>query len=265
MVGIEILIVTIITIVTFSDSASNLSEKLKNWQNARRKRKHKSSFVENNPDFSFIIGHISNAPPGTCLVTTKITNQSQEIKYISLVSFNFDVPNSKGVPPPYQIFKEGQTLERLENGEVFLLKHNFKILLSNTLYDYWQKGVTVYATCKSTVEDHLKSNSIEYDNLANHLIPLRADYKDLALKLSKKFGATSRNIEVSLWQLQLFKRVTGNVVMQLQQNNIPIVQFLIKNYSNIRQNSSSWPRMCKIIEETHISPRAIVIYLQTMI
>ncbi len=249
-------------IIAISNNVFNLLEKFKKWRDTKKKKKFKSSFIENNPDFEFRTGHISNSAPGVCKLTISIINRSNEIKYINMVSYNFQIPNDDRFLPPCQILRPGQFPKRLENGEPFHIQEDFHNILFNTIYEYWQKNVKVYATCRSTMGDHLRSNYIEYDDLVKHLIPLKVEYKNLAKDLSKKFNGSIRDIEVSLWQLQHFGRITSHIVKQLEQNHVPVLHFLIKNHGIIWEDSSSWVQICRDLETKKIPPNILVTHFK---
>lgn len=122
-----------------------------------------------------------------------------------------------------------------------------------------------YATCTSTVGDHLKSNLIEYDDLVQQVIPLRLEYESLAHDLAKKFNALNRDVEVSLWQLQHFDRITSNLVKQLQQHNIPTLQFLTQNHGIVWKDNSSWPQIYRELETKKIPPKILIEYLKKLV
>lgn len=252
-------------ILAITNNVFNIKEKFKNWIGKNKKKKFKSSFIENNPDFEFRTGYISNSAPGVCKLTISIINLSKEIKYINMVSYNFEIPNDDKYLPPYQILRQGQFPKRLENGEPFHIKEDFHNILFNTLYEYWQKNVKVYATCRSTVGDLLRSNFVEYDDLVKRLIPLKVDYENLAHDLAEQFNAQNRDIEVSLWQLQHFDRITSHVAKQLQQNNIPVLQFLIQNHGIVWKDNSSWPQIYRELETKKIPPKILIENLKSLI
>ena len=251
-------------IFAISNNSFNLFEKCKNWKEKRNRKKFKSSFVENNPDFEFRTGFISNSPPGICRLTISIINRSLEVKYINMISYNFQIHNDDRSLPPSQILRPGQFPKRLENGEPFQFQEDFQNILINSLYDYWNRDVKVYATCNSTVGDYLRSNSVEYDKLAEQLIPINGEYKDLAINLHKKFHGSQRNIEVSLWQLQLFGRITSNVVKQLHENNIPVIQFLVVNHGIVWKGISSWPQIYRDLETKKLSPVILLEHFKSL-
>ena len=254
----------VVAIFAISDNFFNLLEKRKKWREKRKRKKFKSSFIENNPDFEFRTGFISNSPPGICRLTISIINRSMEVKYINMISYNFQIHNDGRFLPPCQILRPGQFPKRLENGEPFHIQEDFQNILINSLYDYWNRDVKVYAICNSTVGDHLRSNSVEYDKLAELLIPLNREYKDLAINLHKKFHGSQRNIEVSLWQLQLFGRITSSVVKQLHENNIPVLQFLVANHGIVWKGISSWPQIYRDLETKKLSPVILVAHFQSL-
>jgi hypothetical protein len=252
-------------ILAITNNVFNIKEKFKKWIQKNNRQKFKSSFIENNPDFEFRTGYISNSAPGVCKLTISIINRSQEIKYINMVSYNFQIPNDNRYLPPCQILRQGQFPKRLENGEPFHIQEDFQNILFNNSYEYWQKNVKVYATCRSTVGDHLRSNFVEYDDLVKRLIPLRVEYENLAHDLAKKFNALNRDIEVSLWQLQHFDRITVHLAKQLQQNNIPVLQFLIQNHGIVWKDNSSWPQIYRELEAKKIPPKILIEYLKNLV
>ncbi len=247
-------------IFAFSNNLFNHVERFKKWKQKKKKNKYKSAYIENNPDFEFRTGYISNSPPGICKLTISIINRSLEVKYINMVSYNFKIPNNDKFLPPCQILRPDQFPKRLENGEPFYIQEDFHNILFNTLYNYWKKDAEVFATCNSTVGDHLRSNSLEYDKLVERLIPIKKEYKRLTIDLHIKFGGSLRDIEVSLWQLQLFDRMTSGIAQQLQNNQIPILQILNSKCGLVLKDKS-WYDIYKELEMKKIPPNLIFNYL----
>lgn len=130
-------------IIVYLNHSFNLLEKIKKWFETNRRKKYKSSFIENNPDFNFKLGYISNSAPGICRITLSLTNLSKEIRYINMVSYNFMIPNDNRYLPPFDILRQSQFPKRLEYGEPFHIQEDIQNILFNNLYQYWQKNVKV--------------------------------------------------------------------------------------------------------------------------
>lgn len=98
----------------------------------------------------------------------------------------------------------------------------------------------------------------------NFMDPIDEKYNKLAILLSQKTGGSLKNIQVSLWQLQIFKRLTVHIAKQLQYNNIPIAEYLIKEHGLIPQNDI-WYHWYRDIEQKQIQPRVIEEFLESLL
>lgn len=243
----------------------NITDRLKKWSSRRKKQKFKKSFYENNPDFKFSLNYISNPQPGKCLLRANLLNVSNEVKFIQSIEYKFKDSKEPKKYLPNNMFMNGEKWpKRLEHGEQFSTVVDYSIILPSVAFEYWHKGIKVFCTCKSTTGDFLQSNSIEFDVLMNFMEPLDEKYKELARLVSKKIGGSQRDIEVSLWQLQIFKRLTVHIAKQLQQNNIPIAQYLIIEHGLIPQEDI-WYHWYKDIEYKQIQPKVIEEFLKSFL
>lgn len=259
------LITAIAAFFTITGNFFNVRDRFRKWREERKKGKFKNVYKEGNPDFNFSLNYLSNPEPGKCILTARILNFSKEIKYIDPISYNFQVLINKDRHEPPMMFMNGEKWpKRLEHGERFSASVDFHSSLLNTLFQYWKRGVQVYAICQSTTGDHLRSNLLDFDKLVNFLEPINEDYRNLSVLLSQKTGASLRDIEVSLWQLQIFGRMTVHIAKQLQQNNIPIVQYLIEKHGLVFKQDV-WYHWYRDLEEKKISPSIIEEFLRSII
>lgn len=259
-----VLISTIATVLAISNNIFNLRDRLKKWRKKKKKEKFKNTHQENNPDFNFNIGYISNSPPGVCKLTVSFLNISKEIKYMEPLSYHFEFKENKNqYEPPYSVLNGEKWPKRLEHGQRFYVSVDFHHMLNYGIFKYWKKDVQVYATCRSTTGDLLRSNPIDFDKLINCLIPLSDGYRNLALLLNRKYGGTLRDIEASLWQLQIFGRITSHITKQLQFNNIPILQYLNAEHG-LELKDNSWSKIYRDLEKKKIPPSIIESFLRSL-
>lgn len=260
-----VLITAIGTIFAITGNFLNIKDRFVKWTELRKKRKFKEVFKEGNPDFNFTLNYLSNPEPGKCVLRATVLNVSKEVKYIDSISYNFRVLTHADRYEPSAMFMNGEKWpKRLEHGERFITSVDFHSTLLNSLFQYWKKGVQVYATCKSTTGDNLCSNPLDFDKLVNFLKPINEDYLNLAVLLSQKTGASQRDVEASLWQLQIFDRMTVHIAKQLQQNNIPIVQYLVDKHGLVIKEDP-WYHWYRDLEEKKINPTVIVGFLREIV
>ena len=252
-----VILTVIATILAIANNFLNINDKYIKWKKHKNKLQFKATYKINNPDFKFSLNYLSNPEPGKCILQTTVLNVSKDIKYIDCISYNFENPSNIQNIEPSLLFVNGEKWpKRIEHGERFATSVDFQSHLINTLFQYWKKGIKVYATCKSTTGDFILSNSIDYDLLVTFLAPINESYKNLSIILSQKSGGSQRDIEVSLWQLQIFGRITVHITKQLQQNNIPIVQYLIDKHGLINKKDL-WNHWYRDLEEKKIHPSVI--------
>ncbi|WP_205500037.1 hypothetical protein [Rufibacter psychrotolerans] len=243
----------------------NIRDRYKKWKDGKQKSNFKKDYKEENPDFEFSLIDVSNPAPGKCILSSRILNKSKEVKYIESISYNFQFLDNRKDYEPNCFFVDGEKWpKRLENGERFHVSVDFSSSLINSLYRYWQYDVVVYAATRSTTGDLLRSNSISYNKLTNYLPPIEEKYKSLAMILSQKTGSHPRHIEATLWQLQIFNRVTSHIGKQLQQNQIPFEQYLIERHG-LTPTIDPWYHWDKAIWEKNILPLEVEEYLKSII
>ncbi|HBD25236.1 hypothetical protein [Flavobacterium sp.] len=243
----------------------NISDRILKQFNGRVKKKYKKDYIEGNPDFKFVFNYISHPKPSKCDVTVNIVNISKEVKFLQTVIFHFEENKNPDKYYPTTLFiNKEKWPKRLEHGETFSIKYDFTNTIINTLFEYWKKGFKVYVKSQSTTGDLIKSNSINYDKLVEFLEPLNQDYYDLSVDVSDKYQCSQRDIEVTLWQLQFFERITVHMVKQLQQNNIPIVQFLINEY-HLELKEDLWYNWYRDLEEKKIPAKVLEDFLKSKI
>jgi hypothetical protein len=259
------IITGIAAFIAITSNFLNISDRFKKWRSGRKKQKYKKSFFESNPDFKFSLNYISNPEPGKCILRANLLNVSNEVKFIESTQYRFEDPKNPKKYEPTNIFMNGEKWpKRLEHGEQFSTSVDYSMTLPNLAFQYWYKGFKVYCTCKSTTGDFLQSNSIEFDMLMDFMDPIDEKYKNLAILLSKKTGGSQRDIEVSLWQLQIFKRLTVHVAKQLQYSNIPIAEYLITEHGLIPQKDILY-HWSSDIEQRQIQPKIIEEFLESLL
>lgn len=243
----------------------NITDRLKKLRSARKKQKYKKSFYEDHPDFKFTLNFISNPQPGKCILHATLLNISKEIKFIESLEFKFEDPKNPTKFEPSNIIMNGEKWpKRLEHGERMTSSNDFSMTLPNTAFQYWHKGFKVYCASKTTTGDFLRSNTVDFDKLMEFMEPINENYKNLAISLSKNSGGSLRDIEVSLWQLQIFKRLTVHIAKQLQHNHIPIAEYLIRDHGLIAQEDL-WFHWYKDLEQRKIQPEIIEDFLKSLL
>lgn len=259
------IITGIAAFIAITTNFLNITDRFKKWKSGRKKQKYKKSFYENHPDFKFSLNYLSNPQPGKCILNAKLLNVSNEIKFIESTQYKSEDPKNPKKHVPTNIFMDGEKWpKRLEHGEHFSTSVDYSITLANEAFQYWHKGFKVYCICKTTTGDFLQSNSIEFDKLMDFMDLIDEKYKNLALLLSKKTGGSQRDIEVSLWQLQIFKRLTVHIAKQLQFNKIPIAEYLITEHGLIPQEKI-WYHWYSDIEQRKILPKVIEEFLESLL
>jgi len=73
-----------------------------------------------------------------------------------------------------------------------------------------------------------------------------------------------RNIEATIWQLQLFGRITSHITRQLQLNNIPILRYLNEAHGIVLKGSA-WHELNKELEREKIPPDGVINYLRRLV
>lgn len=251
--------------IAITTNLLNIRDRFKKWRSGRTKEKYKKLFYENNPDFKFSLNYISDPKPRKCILSVRLLNVSNEVKFIESTQYNFKNPqNPKKYEPTNLIMNGEKWPKRLEHGEGFATSVDYSMFLPNLAFQYWGKGFKIYCTCKSTTGDFLKSNSIEFDKLMEFMDPIEEKYKNLAILLSEKTGGSKRDIEISLWQLQVFKRLTVHIAKQLQYNNIPIAEYLIAKHGLIPQEDI-WYHWYRDIERSQIQPTVVEEFLKSIL
>ncbi|KOH42837.1 hypothetical protein [Sunxiuqinia dokdonensis] len=270
--NIEVILITTIVsvlagILAIGNNIFHLRDRFVNWRKKRKRRNrdkigNKKNYIENHPSFEFSLGYVSNSPLGTCTLSISFLNLSFETKFIEPITYEFEFLSNKKQREPNIFFSNSEVWpKRLEHGQRFAFSLDFQNTLSNNLFRYWKKGVQVYAVCHSSTGDYLRSDAIGYDELVKHLVPLKKEYSDLAKKLAITRGGSLRDIEASLWQLQLFDRITVHVVRQLQENNIPSLAYLNMEYGLVLKNFS-WTQIYTDLENKKIAPIHLINYLE---
>lgn len=255
--------------LTFITNFLNLRDRFLKWRNEKKERKgkiEKPLNVEATPEiqenFIFKIGFISNSAPGKCILTISIINKSGEVKFVDPLSYNFQFKQTPNIYQPATMVMSNENWpRRLEHGERFATTTEFHLILNNNLFQYWKRDVLVYATTRTTIGDELKSNSIEYDKLAEKLIPLNEEYKILAKKISEKLKGNYMEVYISLWQLQIFNRLTVHIAKQLNDCGVPILVFLMQDYK-LKFEKYPWGEWYSPLEKMKIPPSEIVISLK---
>lgn len=249
----------------------NLKDRYKKHKATKSKEKHKKEFIENNPDFKFTLNYLSNPPSGECHISATLVNLSNEIKYIEWVWFHFEDIKDPSKFLPSAGFHHNKMNDkwpkRLEHGEKVYISEDFTSILKNTAFDYWKKEIIVYCATLTTTGVRLRSTSIDFDKLMTFLEPIKADYKNLSKALSEKTGGSLRDIEVSLWQLQLFKRLTIHIVKQLNYNKIPIIRYLAyTHHMEIPEDTNKvWQIWEKELHKREIQPKIVEDFLKSLL
>ncbi len=256
---------TIITgvaaILAITTNFLNIRDRFKKWK-VEKKDKQNKKFSGNNPNFDFSLNYISDPQPRKCILHIRLLNVSKEVKFINSLNYHFeDINNPEKFEPVHLIINAEKWPKRLEHGESFYVSSDFSMTLPNVAFQYWKKGFVVYCTCNSSVGESLRSNSVDFDKLMEFMEPINENYKNLAVLLSNKTGGLLRDIEISLWELQIFKRLTVHIVKQLQINNIPIVEHLVLVH-NLTTQKDLW---YKDLEERKIRPEIIENFLRSLI
>lgn len=258
--------------LTFITNFLNLRDRFLKW---RKEKKEKEVKIESPSDvpvtsetkenFIFKIGVISNSEPGKCILTITIINKSSEVKFVDPLSYNFQFKQNPNLyQPPITVMNNEKWPKRLEHGERFATSFEFQSILNNNIFQYWKRDVLVYASTTTTIGDKLQSNLIEYDKLVDKLIPLNEDYKNLAKILSEKLNGHYRDIYISLWQLQIFKRLTSHIGKQLNNCGIPMINFLKEQYG-LQHEKDPWYEWDKKLHEIRIPPSNIIDFLRSFI
>lgn len=247
----------------------NLKDRYKKYKATKSKEKHKKDYIENNPDFKFTLNYLSNPPFGECHISTNLVNLSNEIKYVEWVWYNFEDTKNPDKFYPSAGFHhkkfDDKWPKRLEHGERVYISEDFTSFLKNTAFDYWKKGFVVYCATITTTGVHLRSSSIDFDKLMSFLEPMKEENKNLSKALAEKTGGSLRDIEISLWQLQLFNRLTVNIVKQLNYNKIPIVRFLVNKHKMELPENNVWQLWYTELEKRQIQPHIVENFLKSLL
>lgn len=253
----------------FTSLGSNLLEFWDRWRKRNKekeKKKYKQTYQEDNPDFEFRLGYISNTPPGVCTLSVQFKNLSGEIQFIEPMTYCYEFRNDKNrYCPSGMIADHNQRVRRLEHSERFAFSVNFESFIYNNIYDYWKKDVQVYATCRTGTDVLLRSNTIEFDELAEHLVPLNYNHKELAGKVAEKFNCNVRNIVATLWMLQIFQRTTSHIIRQLQESGIPILEYFVKKLNVSLDNIDSQYKLLIELDRRQIKSNVIIEYLEQLV
>mgnify|MGYP003609162823 CR=1 FL=1 len=252
-------ITAVAAIFAITTNFLNIRDRFKKW---KTEKKDKKKFSGNNPNFDFSLNYISDPQPRKCILHMRLINFSKEIKFINSLNYHFEDTNNPQKLEPLHLFMNAEKWpKRLEHGESFYVSTDFSMTLPNVAFQYWRKGFVVYCTCNSSTGDSLRSNSVDFDKLMEFMEPINENYKKLAILLSNKTGGSLRDIEVSLWELQIFKRLTIHIAKQLQFNNIPIFEYLI-SVQNLSPQKDSW---YTDLEQRKIQPEIIEGFLKTLL
>lgn len=260
-----VLLTAFVAFLTLVAHFLNFKEKIEKWRANKSKKKFKNNYIENNPDFKISLSYTSNTPPGQCTLNTYVLNLSKETKFIEGVNYNYLIPNNTDKYPPSTIYTTKEKWpKRLEHGEHFRVSVPFQHDLNNSLYSYWQKDIKVYVTCHSTVNDLIKSEPIDYDKLVKFLKPLTPENEKLAIALARKFKCSKRNILATIWQLQIFGWLTSTQGRQFQENNIPVIEYLIENYG-FALEKDLWYNWQHRLNELKISDETITDFFKSLL
>lgn len=261
-----IIITGLAATLTFITNFLNLRDRFLKWRKEKNEikeeiDKQKINTIDIPENFIFKIGFISNSEPGKCILSITIINKSGEVKFVDPISYNFQFKqNPNLLQPATLVMSKENWPKRLEHGERFATSIEFQSILNNNIFQYWKRSVLVYASTTTTIGDKLQSNLIEYDKLADKLIPLNDEYVILAKEISKKLNGHYRDIHISLWQLQIFNRITVHIAKQLNDCNIPVMEFLMKNYG-LKFEKYPWVEWYRPLEEMKIPPGDILNFL----
>ncbi len=260
------IISSLITLIATGESFLSLRDRFKNSKIDKKRAKLKETYQENHPDFDFSFHYISNPPVGICRLSIGLKNLSKEIKYIEPISYYFEYKHNRNINlPPCSIINSEKWPKRLEHGERFYLNIDFNSFLYNNIYDYWRKDVQVLSKIRTSTGDLLRSNPVDFDVLVNFLEPLNENYKGLAVKLSQKFNGSLRDFESSLWQLQIFKRITVHIAKQLHEKNIPILEYLVSEQNIVLGDGYFWSQLYGDLEKRQISSNTVESFLKTLV
>jgi hypothetical protein len=258
------IITSLAALIAILGNFFNIRERYIKWKKEKKLNKSRSIFSENNPDFKFSLNYVSNPKPGKCQLSVSVLNTSKEVKFIEELTYNIVDPRFPKNVTPFSYMNGEKWPKRLEHGERFYVSIEFSSTLSNMAYQCWGKGAKVYCTTRSTTGDLLQSNSIDFDKLMDILEPISEKYLNLADKLSRKTGGTKRDIEITLWQLQFFGRLTVHIARQFQNNKIPIAEYLIQEHG-LNFQKDLWFHWHHDLEEKKIQPDVIEGYLNRLL
>lgn len=260
------IISSLITLIATGESFFSLRDRFKNSKIDKKRAKLKETYQENHPDFDFSFHYISNPPAGICRLSIGLKNLSKEIKYIEPISYYFEYKHNRNIYlPPCSIIDREEWPKRLEHGQRFYLNLDFNSFLYNNIYDYWRKDVQVLSKIQTSTGDLLRSNPVDFDVLVNFLIPLNENYKVLSAKIAHKYNIPIRDIEASLWELQLFNRITSHTAKQLTENKIPILEYLISEHNIVLPEGFIWGQLYRDLEKRQISSNTIESFLNTLV
>ncbi len=260
------IISSLITLIATGDSFLNLRDRFKNWRLEKKKAKFKETYQENHPDYKFRFGYISNPPNGKCILSIEFKNLSNEIKFIEPISYHYEYKGDKNhFLPSGSIINGEKWPKRLEHGERFSLNVDFTSFLNNQIYEYWKKDVQVFGKIKTSTEELIRSIPIDFDVLVKFLIPLNENYKVLSAKIAQKYNVPIRDIEASLWELQLFNRITSHTAKQLTENKIPILEYLISEHNIVLPEGFIWGQLYRDLEKRQISSNTVESFLKTLV
>lgn len=241
----------------------NLIEKGKKFWKERKKLKHKKNFLIGNPDFTITLYPSAGAVDNKCNLNVDVLNLSKETKFVHTIVYEFessDYPNlSKGST---QFHNDQKWPKRLEHGEKFTVTVPFHSILIADLHKNFNKNVKVYSICTTSTGDKIRSKSIDFDYLTVYLEPINSEYLQLAKQLSKGHLLVEKSIATSLWQLQLYGKLTSHIGKQLSQVAIPIKTFLADKYE-FREVPEYWMYWQNEILRKNIEKDIVIEFLQS--
>ena len=123
----------------------------------------------------------------------------------------------------------------------------------------------MFGKIKTSTEELIRSIPIDFDVLVKFLIPLNENYKVLSAKIAQKYNVPIRDIEASLWELQLFNRITSHTAKQLTENKIPILEYLISEHNIVLPEGFIWGQLYRDLEKRQISSNTIESFLKTLV
>ncbi len=253
----------------FTSLGSNLLEFWDRWRKKdieNEKEKFKKTYRDDNPDFEFRLGHISNTSPGICTLSLQFKNLSGEVQFVEPMAYCYEFRNDKNrYCPSGMIADHNQRVRRLEHSERFAISVNFESFIYNNIYNYWKKDVQVYATCRTGTDVLLRSNTIEFDKLAEHLVPLIDTHKVLAAQVAEKVNCDVRNIEATLWMHQIYQRTTSHIIRQLQENGIPIMEYLVNRFNISLDVIDSQYKLLVELDRRQFNSKVIIEYLEQLV